>query len=159
MLMAVLVFFRIRLQQPWAQSVSYDCANLMGLALLMLLYRGRKDQKRPALYRFVSWIGLYSYGIYLWHVSVIAPIVSFAPRLPRGIAIVWEGAGPFVLGSVLGIMFTRLVEFPSLKLRDKVFPPRVDSAVGISARVEAKDPDLNRGSRLSADPLSHAALP
>ena len=111
----------------------------MGVALLMLLYRHREGgRRRSPVYRLVAWLGLYSYGIYLWHVSVIEPLTRVAPHLPHWLGLVWLAIAPTLLGALLGIVFTKLVEFPALKLRDRLFPRRVDSAVGIPAEVEAE---------------------
>jgi peptidoglycan/LPS O-acetylase OafA/YrhL len=49
----------------------------------------------------------------------------------------WLGLGPVVAGIAVGYVTTKLVEFPALKLRDRWFPRRVDSAVGIPAELEA----------------------
>lgn len=140
LLAVVLLFFRMNLQQRWANSVQFDCANLFGIALLMLLYRHKEGKKRSALYRLIAWIGLYSYGIYLWHVSVVAPLMSIAPRLPHWTVPLWTRLAPPIVGIGIGIVFTKLVEFPALKLRDRLFPRRVDSAVGIPAELEAAAP-------------------
>jgi peptidoglycan/LPS O-acetylase OafA/YrhL len=134
----VLVFFRINPRAPWAASLGFDCANALGVALLMLLYRHREGRRRSALYRLIAWIGLYSYGIYLWHVAVIGPLVQVSPHLPRRLAPVWLAIAPTLLGAVVGIFFTKVVEFPALKLRDRLFPRRVDSAVGRPAEIEVE---------------------
>ncbi len=135
----VLVFFRVRPPTQWATSLSIDCANAMGVALLMLLYRHREGvRRRSPVYRLVAWLGLYSYGIYLWHLSVIEPLTRVVPHLPHWLGPVWLAIAPTLLGAMLGIFFTKLVEFPALKLRDRLFPRRVDSAVGIPAEVEEK---------------------
>ena len=105
----------------------------------MLLYRHQEGKKRSAAYRFVAWIGVYSYGIYLWHVSVSAPIRAVGAHLPHTVDRLWEGLAPLALGAVLGIVFTKLVEFPALKLRDRLFPRKVDSAVGTPAEVEYEE--------------------
>lgn len=139
LIVATLAYLRFG-DMSWflAPAVSWDAANLMGVATLMLLYRHHPDAKHSALYRLVAWIGLYSYGIYLWHVSVMAPIEHLASRLPAKAAYEVIAIGPIVLGIVLGILMTKLVEFPALRLRDRLFPRRVDSAVGIPAEIEEK---------------------
>jgi hypothetical protein len=43
----------------------------------------------------------------------------------------------YISGVILGIFFTKIVEFLALALRDKLFPRPVDSAVGVPAEVEA----------------------
>jgi len=88
------------------------------------------------VYRLVAWIGLYSYGIYLWHVSVVAPSLWIAHRLPKVLGLGWMTVGPPLLAIGIGVSATKLIEFPALALRDRLFPRRVDSAVGIPAEVE-----------------------
>jgi len=137
--LAALIFLRFAPATQWAASIQYDFANLMGISLLMLLYRHREGKKHSALYRFVAWIGLYSYGIYLWHVSVDAPLLAIERWIPHWLTPLWDGLAPLFLGALLGIVFTKLVEFPALKLRDRLFPRRVDSAVGTPAELEIPD--------------------
>jgi peptidoglycan/LPS O-acetylase OafA/YrhL len=136
---AVVIFLRLHLSGWVASSVQYDFANLMGVALLMLLYRHNEGKQRNFVYRFVAWVGVYSYGIYLWHVSVSSPVHAVGRHLPRAVDRVWEGVAPLVLGTVVGILFTKLVEFPALRVRDRLFPRQVDSAVGIPAEVEFEE--------------------
>jgi peptidoglycan/LPS O-acetylase OafA/YrhL len=128
------------------------------IAMTLAFFRFAPAQPRPALYRFVAFIGLYSYGIYLWHVSVLDPIKTVARRLPTHLAPVWDALAPFVLGILIGIVFTKLVEFPALKLRDTLFPRRVDSAVGIPAEIEAETGLEGQPESVSASPLT-ASVP
>ncbi len=146
-----LLFLRFQTAALWSTSVGWTAADLLGVALLMLLYRPTpfpgsvlpseaKDPRlappptsqttppnphtRPLPYRLVAWIGVYSYGIYLWHVSVIAPVVAIAAHLPHPVAIVWIALAPIFGGIALGTFFTATVEFPTLRLRDRLFPRR-----------------------------------
>lgn len=124
---ASLLFLRFQTEAPWSASVGWTAADLLGIALLMLLYRPhtRPDPKpRPLLYRLIASIGVYSYGIYLWHVSVIAPVTSIAHRLPHSLATLWLALAPILGGIGLGALFTLIVEFPTLRLRDRLFPRR-----------------------------------
>jgi peptidoglycan/LPS O-acetylase OafA/YrhL len=138
-LAAALVFFRIGFHTWWAGSVEVDVANLFGIALLMLLYRNPGGRKHGALYRFVAWIGLYSYGIYLWHISFTAPLSGIGNRLPNWLASLWIAMAPGAAGVIAGIFTTKFVELPMLKLRDRWFPRPVDSAVGTPAELEAPE--------------------
>ncbi|HLI77042.1 MAG TPA: acyltransferase [Acidobacteriaceae bacterium] len=124
---AALVFFRFQTSSPWASSVGWDMADAFGVALLMLLYRPSRPGTRTWTFRVVAWIGVYSYGIYLWHVSVIAPAVAIGSRLPHWAAEIWLCLAPIAAGIGLGAAFTRVVELPALKLRDRLFPPRIGS--------------------------------
>ena len=134
-----LMYFRLVLHGFWVGPVSWICADAMGIALVMLLYRHREGKRRPAVYRLVARIGLYSYGIYLWHVSVLAPCARLGHHLPPRLELVWAAAASPILGIIIGIFFTKLVEFPALKLRDRLYPRRVDSAVGKPAEAYRKD--------------------
>lgn len=120
----------------WEPAVQIDFADFSGIALLMLLYRRREGKRHNWLYRTVAWIGLYSYGIYLWHVSVDAPIYLVSQRLPGWAIPVWHGIAPGLMGIAIGVLTTKLIEFPMLRLRERWFPRRVDSAVGTPAEAE-----------------------
>ena len=79
----------------------------------------------------VAWIGLYSYGIYLWHVTVIGILTrEFGGRI-----VAWAGgttqllwlAGLLVIGGgaiIIGAVMSKLVEWPVLRVRDRYFPTR-----------------------------------
>ncbi|HEX9198572.1 MAG TPA: acyltransferase [Acidobacteriaceae bacterium] len=128
----------------WDPAISLDLADFTGIALLMLLYRHWEGKTHNWLYRVVAWIGLYSYGIYLWHVSVDAPVAFVARRLPEWIAPAWDAVAPIGFGILIGVVTTKLVEFPALRLRDKWFPRRVDSAVGTPAEQEPLEAEAQR---------------
>jgi peptidoglycan/LPS O-acetylase OafA/YrhL len=121
----------------WSTTLLWFGADMSGVACLLMLYRPRPAHQRPILYRLMAGIGLYSYGIYLWHASVVDAIERIAPKLPRAVAPWWLALAPYVTAILLGMVVTKLIEFPALKLRDRLFPRRVDSAVGIPAELEA----------------------
>ena len=128
---ALLDFRFIPLRQWWTGPLSWICADALGIALLLLLCHHKKNHKRPLLYRLVAWIGLYSYGIYLWHISFMALLFAIVHRLPARVGTALEITGPILLGVAIGVLTTKLVEFPALRLRDRLFPRRVDSAVSL----------------------------
>ena len=145
-----LIYFRVDPFFPWMNMLQFDIANWMGIALLMLLYKHQEGKQRSLAYRFIAWIGLYSYGIYLWHVSVADPIIRAASHLPAWLSFGWRATAPLVFGVAIGVLFTKLVEVPALLLRERLFPRRVDSAVGIPAQFEdpitvTSIPSWNRG--------------
>jgi peptidoglycan/LPS O-acetylase OafA/YrhL len=84
----------------------------------------------------IAYAGVYSYSIYLWH----GPTGAWFPGLVRRIIHFPKGdVGAFVvyfLGSfVIGITMSRLIEYPVLHLRDRLFTqPQV---VAVSADVTA----------------------
>jgi peptidoglycan/LPS O-acetylase OafA/YrhL len=113
-------------------------ANYLGsAAFLLATYHTRAADFRslqvlvvPAA-RLLAWIGVYSYAIYLWHVTAMG-ILS---REVGGRLTVWLGgpspstwimtAGAVTAGAVLaGVIASKVVEWPVLRLRDKWFPSR-----------------------------------
>lgn len=144
MLAATLLYARFHYAVWWDPSISLDFADLSGVALLMLLYRHWEGKKHSGAYRLVAWIGVYSYGIYLWHVSVAAPIQSVARLLPGWLIPAWSGLAPLAAGILMGLVTTKLIEFPMLRLREKWFPRRVDSAVGTPAEFEPLETEAQR---------------
>jgi peptidoglycan/LPS O-acetylase OafA/YrhL len=61
----------------------------------------------------LAWIGYYSYSIYLWHgwIARLMPhetVIGFAISLVASI--------------VLGVLMAKLIEYPALALRDRLFP-------------------------------------
>jgi peptidoglycan/LPS O-acetylase OafA/YrhL len=128
-----LTCFRLNLPYWWGSDLSCSFADAMGVALLLLLYRHREGRPRSALYRFIAWIGLYSYGIYLWHVSVVAPTESAAHHLPGRMGAIFLVVAPPLAGIALGMLTTKAIEFPALALRDRLFPSKVRAEVGVPA--------------------------
>ncbi|HWF11057.1 MAG TPA: acyltransferase [Bryobacteraceae bacterium] len=92
-------------------------ADLGSVAFLMLM--NKPAQRHSGIYRVVARIGTYSYGIYLWHNAVSAPVGSLAERI--GFPFL---AYPLrvVTAILLGVIMTKLIEFPFLRLREKLVP-------------------------------------
>lgn len=106
----------------YLSTVGYT-VNYLGFGALMLLiygYRGSLLLTRS--YRAVAWIGRYSYGIYLWHLSVREPLAHLAARLPASVAWFALLVAEYAAAIALGVLLTKLVEFPALRLRDRLFP-------------------------------------
>ena len=126
-ILLALGFLRLNLQQGWALSATFDMANVIGISLLMLVYRHRPNLRRIWVYRVIAWIGLYSYGIYLWHVSAYAYVIRIGQHLPPRLTFAWGIIAEPLLGIAIGVTMTKLVEFPMLRLRDRWFPRRIAS--------------------------------
>jgi peptidoglycan/LPS O-acetylase OafA/YrhL len=76
-------------------------------------------------------IGAYSYGIYLWHMLVVSLGVSLLRRAYGGpLPYLLEFVLYAAISVLLGVVMTRLVELPVLRLRDRLFPSRAGVVAG-----------------------------
>jgi peptidoglycan/LPS O-acetylase OafA/YrhL len=95
--------------------------------------------------RVLRWIGLHSYGIYLWHLPALVATLHFAPDLGHlGTRVVALGAT--LLVSMLSM---RLVEAPARAriLRRRVRPATVDVTERIDVRTPVAKADVARSDR------------
>jgi peptidoglycan/LPS O-acetylase OafA/YrhL len=139
-LLVGLFVYRGHYDSRFILAQQHDAATLIAIATLLLLYRPLAEGKAHNwIYRAVAWIGVYSYGIYLWHPSVVAPTETFFSRHPT--VPLWI-SGTLVRAAeiAIGVVTTRLCELPALRLRDRLFPRRIDTPVGPPAIEEAPDP-------------------
>jgi len=66
----------------------------------------------------MSYIGQHSYPIYVFHLAIMVQLSKYnLLRGFRGITLY------FVCTIVFGILFSKVIEFPVLHLRDRIFPP------------------------------------
>jgi peptidoglycan/LPS O-acetylase OafA/YrhL len=92
-------------------------------ALLLLLYR--PGGKHWAPYRLVAWIGVCSYGIYLWHVSVERPVDFLVEHLPSSMAVIASTFLPYLFAIALGVATTKAIDLPFLRLRERLVPATI----------------------------------
>lgn len=85
--------------------------------------------------RVLAAIGLFSYSIYLWHLSIgrhavefLIDHTSFLTNFPSAAWLFWLTAY-LTIAIGTGVVMGKLIEFPALSLRDWLFPPRA-SALG-----------------------------
>ncbi|MGG1946375.1 acyltransferase [Trinickia sp. NRRL B-1857] len=109
------------------ESIGYTIQSVGFVALIVLMLEHAGAIRRMRWFRAVAWIGVYSYGIYLWHSIALAPGAIFiakatAAGMPR--PIVWAGALAMQATIAIGVGYvtTRAIEFPFLKLRNALFP-------------------------------------
>jgi peptidoglycan/LPS O-acetylase OafA/YrhL len=127
-LLALLCIFTVmaRLQQDWfVHTIGYTLLYIgFGSLLLWALFvKLRYPGWLARVGTVVSTVGFYSYSIYLWH---LAARYWLLPGLYRFTGVRENSAadlGVYILVACgTGILMARLVEVPSLKFRDKLFP-------------------------------------
>ncbi len=105
-------------------TVGFTVIYLGYAAFMLLVYQHSGGLRDWLIYRVVAKIGVYSYGIYLWHLAVRDACAHFAQRF--GPALQWPVGltAQYATAIVLGTMLTLLIEWPSLRLRDRLFPAK-----------------------------------
>src|SRR5262249_5299062 len=120
-----------RESNPCIYTIGFSVFAIGSAALLAGVFLS-DFSNRPIVPPFAK-LGAYSYSIYRWHLPVIA---WFMPALARlwGEKLPYGAHAAIYLSSSLaiGVLMAKLVEMPSLRLRDRWFPPK-------AAAVEAKD--------------------
>jgi peptidoglycan/LPS O-acetylase OafA/YrhL len=103
-------------------TIGFSIIYLGYSAFMLLAYRHSGAFKNMLVYRLVAKIGVYSYGIYLWHLSVRDVCVQIASHF--GTILQWPVAILLQYGTaiVLGAGATHLIEWPFIRMRDRLFP-------------------------------------
>jgi peptidoglycan/LPS O-acetylase OafA/YrhL len=119
-------------------TLGYTCVYLgFGGILLLSIYlqgilRGEVARFMSAIGTAAASVGMYSYSIYLWH----GPADAWLPGFVRRVLHVSpfsanQRFAVYAIGSlVIGITFSEMIEYPILRLRDKIFPALQGAVVG-----------------------------
>jgi peptidoglycan/LPS O-acetylase OafA/YrhL len=114
--------------EPWTtamRTAGFSAAAFFFTGLLILLLY-RRNRVLLALFRlrFLTWIGVVSYGIYLLHIPAAQQVRRFAPRFlhvaPRGFAEAFLCLAAAVAAASVS---WRFFESPILKLRNRITVP------------------------------------
>jgi peptidoglycan/LPS O-acetylase OafA/YrhL len=106
---------------PWIYTVGFMMCYLgSGMVLLALV----DYELRPTrLLRLASFLGIRSYSIYLWHMPVEVAAKAVQRRLGSEDGHWLLYVTLYLVGAfVVGITMAHLIEFPFLKLRDRLVP-------------------------------------
>jgi peptidoglycan/LPS O-acetylase OafA/YrhL len=120
-------------------TFGFTCVYLgFGGILLLSLYlqgilRGNAARYLGLMGSAAASVGMYSYSIYLWH----GPVAAWFPGLVRRVLHVSFGANErfavFVIGSlIVGIAMSKMIEYPILRLRDRIFPAQESATIRAS---------------------------
>lgn len=87
----------------------------------------------------LAYVGMYSYSIYLWHLAVKRLALNYMPRTLHVQMSTWAGCICYLAASLtIGIFMSRLIEYPILTLRDRIFPPMLASPTRIKSDAPAQ---------------------
>jgi peptidoglycan/LPS O-acetylase OafA/YrhL len=143
--------FLLTQETPWMYTYGSSLLYL-GFGAILIGTLAAPIESAPQAVRFVfRWLGFiggFSYSIYLWHIPLLIWLGSLGIlRKP------YLGSSAFVLGSLaLGIITSKLIEIPVVRLRDRLFPqtvsatPTFASAGTIAFAHNAASADVSRTS-------------
>ncbi|MCA8198358.1 acyltransferase family protein [Burkholderia vietnamiensis] len=104
-------------------SIGYTIAYITASAFVLFCYRHPVLVRASAPVRITAWIGVFSYGLYVWHVMMGKVSDIIIPRFhisdPTAIITLTIRYGGAI---VVAVLVTRLVEVPFLRIRDRIFP-------------------------------------
>jgi peptidoglycan/LPS O-acetylase OafA/YrhL len=83
---------------------------------------GNKPSRWAVFGNFFAFIGMYSYSIYLWHPMVSQHLRDLELRLWPNISAAVAFCSYLLVSLFVGIVLSRLIEYPALHLRDRFFP-------------------------------------
>jgi peptidoglycan/LPS O-acetylase OafA/YrhL len=110
--------------EPLGVTLGFTVAYLTAAAFLLSLYGARWVPRARLLTAPMAALGRYSYGVYIWHIAAAEFVLGLLPgdAYHHGTPIVQM----LKYGSAIavGVVATRLVEKPVLRLRDRMLPAR-----------------------------------
>jgi peptidoglycan/LPS O-acetylase OafA/YrhL len=105
-------------------TVGFSVSWMTAISVLLLVYKSGIERRAPHLCKTVAFFGFYSYALYIWHVPALrmvpAVLGKFGVHNPV-VTIILD----YVAATALAVVVTRIIERPSLALRDRLFPARV----------------------------------
>ncbi len=108
---------------PLGVTAGFSVSYLASAAFMLLLHRASWVNRSHKILRPVAVLGVFSYGIYLWHLAVGTATENALSRFVPDRAV--QMLLGYVALTVFAIVITRLIEWPSLRVRERLFPARV----------------------------------
>lgn len=117
-------------ETPFLYTLGFSIFSL-GSGMLLVGVLLSNTPNHPVV-NFLAKLGSYSYSIYLWHMPirlVVVPVINSA--LGKTLGYGEQTVIYLVLSLVVGILMSKLVEWPVLRLRDRLFPSRTKKVVNL----------------------------
>lgn len=97
----------------------------LGSGCLLLAALSLDHARCPKFFCWLAWLGRYSYAVYLWHMMVLWALLPITgTNCTTSLEFLGKELLFLVIIWLLGIALTKLIEFPSLRFRDRFFPSR-----------------------------------
>lgn len=119
------------------RAVRYSITMFGSAAFLVAMYHthardfGRWARPVESLAKTIAFVGVYSYAIYVWHVTairiterVVATRIGAALESQPALAWLLSVVAVSAAALIVGIAVSHLVEWPAIRLRDRWFPSR-----------------------------------
>lgn len=107
------------------------CLLLLAPMILDLYLRQESMSSRLLSHRLWRWLGVRSYGIYLWHIPVLFPFLAAMDGV-FGVRRLILGLMASVFGVLAGIASYRFIEQPFLRIKDQRYQRPQDRAATAS---------------------------
>jgi peptidoglycan/LPS O-acetylase OafA/YrhL len=109
------------------RSIGYLVQAIGFTLLIVQVVTSKSILKTSIMYRFIAWIGIYSYGIYLWHSISVGPSRKIQKILSNQgyndlSILITVVLFQLFLSVFLGYLTSIIIEWPSLRLRDRFYP-------------------------------------
>ena len=91
---------------------------------IILSYLVVANPRGGPIFQGLAWLGAFSYSTYLWHVPVIMGLQGLEKRFPDRLPYLAWIALIYIVSLVVGVVMSKLVEYPVLRIRDRFFPSR-----------------------------------
>jgi len=119
-----LLFPAIYEHEAWFRIVGFNFTYL-GAGYLLIFFLSFDRSPGSLCIRFMAWLGKHSYSVYLWHIlagSWLLPYVTFKFKPLNILGWTTNLLIYYALCFGLGILTSWLIEFPILRVRDRLFP-------------------------------------
>jgi peptidoglycan/LPS O-acetylase OafA/YrhL len=130
------------LNTPVMRTLGFELLALGWSCVLLLTFKPGEQPRHGLFFRLMARVGVYSYGIYLWHSLMQAPAEMLMARFAAlgvdpNVTVVAVTLLQLAVALGTGVAATHLVEWPVLKFREIFFPRvRRSEAGAASAQIE-----------------------